>query len=744
MAIACACARTRRTALKLSPSSCHGEAGPVVSERQLVALVGNPNAGKTTLFNSLTGSHQKVGNYPGVTVEKVTGTLNLASGRVACIDVPGLYSLSPVSEDERVAAEVIEGVSEGVAIPDLLVCVVDATNLERNLYFYSQLVETGLPIVVALTMVDRLKGLGKEVDLAKLSQELGAEVVPLVGHRDQGIDLLRAAIERNLQSPHPASINLGLPAVLEAGVDRLREKLARAAVPLTKAEIRRSLLGGTEEGSHLFAAYPEVREEFVASRREVEEAGVQANVDVSVRYAWSAQVSRTTIRSVGEPAKAASRTDKIDAILTHRVFGFGIFVLLMYGVFQSIYTLAQPLMDVIQGLFDKFGDLVSPRLASIPWLQSLLVDGLIKGVGGVMVFLPQILILFFFIAILEGTGYLARAAFLMDRLLGWCGLNGRAFIPLLSSFACAIPGIMAARVMPDAKSRLATIMVAPLMSCSARLPVYLLLIGAFIQPRYGTFWAGFTLFAMHFLGLLVSIPVVWIFNRRVIKGKRLPFLLELPPYQWPKWRDVMLAMYFRARVFVQTAGTIIVAMSVIIWALSYFPRYGAQELQAKRVQYTASHAGATASEIDRQMDEQQLAHSYLGTFGKEIEPAFAPAGFDWRITTSILAAFPAREMVVPSLGIIFSVGKDVDEHDLTLKSAVQEARWPDGKPLFTPWTAIGMMVFFALCAQCLSTLATVRRETNSLKWPVVMFTYMTALAYVGAVVVHLIGNAFGA
>lgn len=381
-------------------------------------------------------------------------------------------------------------------------------------------------------------------------------------------------------------------------------------------------------------------------------------------------------------------------------------------------------------------------------LQSLVVDGLIGGVGGMLVFLPQILILFFFIAVLEGTGYLARAAFMMDRLLGWCGLNGRAFIPLLSSFACAIPGIMAARVMPDPKARLATILVAPLMSCSARLPVYLLLIGVFVEPRYGAVWAGVALFAMHMVGLLIAIPIVWLFNRKLLKSKRLPFLLELPPYQWPKWKDVWLAMFVRGRVFVKTAGTIIVAMSILIWAASYFPRSDEAANQARFEQNWVAAGNSVEDESfeDAQakfVAEQQLERSYLGRLGKTIEPAFVPAGFDWRITTSILAAFPAREVVIPSMGIIFSLGGDVDEESGDLRSAMIEATWPDGRPLLTIWTAFGLMIFFALCCQCNATLAAIKRETNSWKWPVFVFFYMTTLAYIAAVVINQIGRLVG-
>ncbi|RYG47556.1 ferrous iron transporter B [bacterium] len=638
-----ACGRARRRDLRSSLP----EAAPRTA---VVAVLGNPNAGKTTLFNGLTGARQRVGNYPGVTVERVSGLLKQSGRQAELVDIPGLYSLTPISEDERVAVQALQDDK-----PDLVVCVLDATNLERNLFLFSQLADMGIPTLVALTMVDRLEALGEDIDLPGLSERLGVEIVPVVGHREKGLDELLTAIFRNLDTPK---------------------------IPVT-----------------------------------------QEHGEVADRYAWAGEIQTTFIKRKGE--RLPSFTDKIDAFLTHRVFGLAFFVGVMYLVFQSIYSFATPVMEEIEESFGWLGDKISPLLEGNEALQSFVVKGLIGGVGGMVVFLPQILILFFFIAVLEGTGYLARAAFLMDKLLGWAGLNGRAFIPLLSSFACAIPGIMAARVMPDPKSRLATILVAPLMSCSARLPVYILLIGTFVEPKYGPFWAGFTLFALHFLGLLVAIPIVWFFNRTIVKGKRLPFLLELPPYQWPKWRDVWLSMWYRGRVFLKTAGTIIVAMSLVIWALGYYPR------------------NTVAATDEQTQAERQLENSYLGRMGKTIEPVFLPAGFDWRITTGILSAFPARETIVPTLGIIFALGEDQDEESTDLRSAMDRARWPDGRPLFTPWTAIGLMVFFALCAQCMATLATVKRETNSWKWPVFMFVYMTGLAYVAAVAIHLLGQALG-
>ena len=716
----------------------------------LVAIVGNPNAGKTTLFNSLTGSHQKVGNYPGVTVEKISATLRLGKQEIECIDVPGLYSLTPVSSDEEVAVDVIHGRGVSGRRPDLLVCVVNAANLERNLFFLSQLADAGYPAIVALTMTDLLKGEGRIVDIVKLSNLLGVDVVEVVGHKSRGVADLKAAIERNLENPKGATGEFGLPISLETKVAALKERLARAGMDFPKSEVREALLRRGTQFELNLQDTPELKDAYEQAYEELRDEGVHPSTEVSTRYEWAAMVSRAVIQG-GKKSGGRSGSDRIDYLLTHRVFGLIIFLGVMYLTFLSIYTFARPLMNGITAGFNWLGDLAGAHLAGAPVLKSLIVDGVINGVGTVLTFLPQILILFFFIAMLEGTGYLARAAFLMDRLLGWCGLNGRAFIPLLSSFACAIPGIMSARVMPDARSRLATILVAPLMSCSARLPVYLLLIGAFIEPHYGVAWAGFALFAMHLLGLAVAIPIVFFLNKGIIKGKRLPFLLELPPYQLPKWRDVWLAMYFRGKVFITTAGTIIVYMSIIIWALSYFPRSN-EAAQRYRSEFLAAHsmaaAPATARAIespnagaaDKYVQEQELAHSYLGRFGKAIEPVFRPAGFDWRITTSILSAFPARETVVPSLGIIFSLGGDQEHDSEGLRKAIQQATWPDGRPLMTPWTAVGLMVFFALCAQCMATLATVKRETNSWKWPVFMFSYMTVLAYIGAVAVNQLGK----
>lgn len=640
----------------------------------LIGLIGNPNAGKTSVFNALTGMNAKVGNYAGVTVEKHSGTFQAGDIECEIVDIPGLYTLNALSKDEEIAAEAIRGTSDSERPADIMVVAIDAVNLERNLFFFSQVIQLQTPIIVVLTMTDLLGSRGMSVDLAKLEEMLGVPVVAVVAHKRTGIAKLKMAIQQVLESGQT-------PPAIEFS-------------------------------------------------------------DIKDRYRWAESVFHASVKQ-DPAARKKSRTDKIDKLLTHRFFGLVFFLFVMYALFQSVYTLAKPLMEVIENVFDFVGDKLSAMLAPIPWLQSLIVDGILAGVGGVAVFLPQILILFGLISVLEGSGYLARASFLMDKLLSWCGLNGKAFIPLLSSFACAIPGIMAARIMPDSRSRLLTILIAPLMSCSARLPVYVLLIGAIIEPKYGPVVAGLTLFAMHSVGVIMSIPIIILLNRKVLRANKLPFSMELPPYQMPKWRDVFNAMVGRGKVFLQTAGTVIIVMSVIIWGLLYFPR--SAEADARYLtEYRTSLSTAQKEVISEEnyVDGKRLENSILGNIGRAIEPAFAPAGFDWRISTAILAAFPAREVLVSSLGIIFDLGSDQDEESNHLRGAMREATWPDGRPLLTTGATFALMVFFALCSQCGATLATIKRETNTWKWPIFTFVYMTTLAYLMAVLVNQTINLF--
>jgi len=445
--------------------------------------------------------------------------------------------------------------------------------------------------------------------------------------------------------------------------------------------------------------------------------------------------------------RAAVMPEGIDRLLIHRFFGLAIFAAVMYLMFQGIYTWAGPFMDGIEASFGWLGGLSEGWLAGMPMLQSLIADGLIGGVGSVVIFLPQILILFVFVAFLEDSGYLARAAFLMDKLIAWTGLNGRSFIPMLSGFACAVPAIMAARVMPDPKARMATILITPLMSCSARLPVYVLLIGAFIEPELGAGWAAFTLFAMHGLGLLVALPIAWFLNRSLLKTPATPFVLEMPPYRMPKWRNVLFRSAQAGKNFLAKAGAIILACSIVIWALSYFPRPDAvrENIEARYQQQTAASVEAQA-ELTRRMENEiagaYLEQSILGRMGKAVQPLFAPLGFDWKISVGILGAFPAREVIIATLGIVYNVG-EADESSPNLRTKLQEERGSDGRPVFTPLVAIALMVFFALCSQCMSTLAVIRRELNSWGWTLFVFAYMTVLAYLFGLGVYQIGGWLG-
>jgi ferrous iron transport protein B len=693
-----------------------------------VALVGAPNSGKSSLFNAITGGAEKVANYPGVTVEKVTGVWKGAPGHHVT-DLPGLYSLRALSEDEHVALQALKGPDR----PEAIIFVADAVSLERGLFLYSQVAELGIPLVVALTMTDVAEKEGRPLDLGALEGALGAPVIATQAHKSQqsqrqeSLKDLASALDRAVAP----NLSLGWsPAVEEAVTLAMESSLAPQ---LTRDQVRRALLDEDSE-----AVSPWGRE-VESIRQRVFSGALQPKVtDAQTRYSWAGSVLRKARKGASLPNPF---TQKVDAFLTHRVFGLGFFAFVMYGLFMSIYTLAKPLMDLIDGGFGWLGDQAGSALAFNETLQSLVVEGIIGGVGSAVIFLPQILILFALIAALEGTGYLARASFLMDRLFGWCGLSGRAFIPLLSSFACAIPGMMAARVMPDTKSRLMTILVAPLMSCSARLPVYLLVIGVVIEPKFGPWAAGLALFLMHFVGLAVAVPLVIILNRGVIKAKRLPFVMDMPRYQWPKLRDIWTTVRLRGVLFLKTAGTVIVVMSLVIWAALHFPRSEAQMNGYRTAYASQSESFKTRVSEDLYLTQQQRRDSILGRVGRFVEPVFIPAGFDWRLTTAILAAFPAREVVVSAMSVLFAV--EDGEDSKPLMKALAEASWPDGTPLITIWSATAFMVFFALCAQCMSTLAVMRRETGSWKWPLASFAAMTAMAYLAAVAINQLGRLVG-
>ena len=615
----------------------------VDTESPLIGVVGNPNTGKTTLFNALTGLHQRVGNYAGVTVERKQGRLRISDhSHLDLLDLPGSYSLTGRSPDERVVDEVLKNQLDDERPLSAVLVVVDTVHLKRNFNLVSEVLQIGLPCVVALNMVDIGRSRGILVDCLQLTERTGVDVVPVCATRREGLDALIAC----LQAPRkPKALPTG---DLRAWID--------------------SVLDGA-------VTKPE------------------GLID--------------------------SRSDRVDRVLTHPVYGSVVFFAVMVVVFQAIFSWSGPLMDVIDGIVGSFGSWVGDYVPH-GLLRSLVVDGAVAGVGSVVIFLPQIAFLFLAISILEDCGYMPRAALMMDRLMRWCGLSGRSFIPMLCSFACAVPGIMAARTIEDRRDRLATILVAPLMSCSARLPVYTLFIAAFIPNVAIVGWIGvqgLTMMGLYLLGVAVAVPVARILKRSALEGTTVPFLMELPSYKVPNARTIWLRVYHACYAFLRRAGTVIFVASLIIWALATFPR-------------TEGADDATA-----------LRNSILGRAGRLIEPVVVPLGWDWRLAVAALSAFPAREIVVASLATIYSVGEDEDVE--SLKGALMQAKRDDGSPAFTIPVALSVMVFFALCAQCSSTLAVIRRESGSWGWAAFSFTYMTILAYVGAFLVFQLGTAVG-
>ncbi|MBI1928411.1 ferrous iron transport protein B [Candidatus Poribacteria bacterium] len=729
-----------------------------------VALIGNPNTGKTTLFNALTGLMQRTGNFPGVTVEKKVGTLHIGNRQVGLIDLPGTYSLAANSPDEIVATDVLLGQQEGAKLPDAVIVVADASNLERNLYLVTQVLECGRPVILALNMYDLARAKGMEIDTQTLGRALGCQVVCVVANKGEGIKELRMAIEKTLDSPASSSVfHIDFGGPVEGAVRELLhffavrgDKLAR---PVHRVEALRTLIdqGGEAERRMLAILGDELADVLAQLRQRVAEVDVELVVtEPEARYERIGKLVETCIHRAVESVQR-SFSDRVDGLLTHPIGGMAVFVALMAIVFQAIYSWAGPLMDSIDGLFSWLGNQVS-TLMPPGALQSLIVDGAIAGVGSVVIFLPQIVILFGFIAILEDCGYMARAAFLMDRLMSWVGLSGRSFVPMLSSFACAVPGVMATRVIENRRDRFATILVVPLMSCSARLPVYIIMIAAFIpNHKWLGGWLGLqgaVLFSMYMLGIVVAIPVAWILKKTLLKGDTPPFVMEMPAYKLPDWRTVSLRMYDRGMAFLVRAGTTIFAVTILVWGAAYFPRpqsiaeqyaQGAAAIQRQLETHVISEA-----ERDKALQANErgeagayLRQSILGRMGRFIEPIVKPLGWDWKIGMATIASFPAREVIVATLGTIYNMGSDVDESSQGLREAMKGATWPDGRLVFTPLVALSIMVFFALCCQCASTLAVIQRETGSWKWPALTFMYMTTLAYLGALITYQGGKLLG-
>ena len=712
----------------------------------VVALAGNPNAGKTSIFNALTGLRQKVANYPGVTVERKEGlwALDPALPPARIIDLPGLYSLEAASIDEEIARDLLTGRVEGVPAPDVIVAVVDATNLERNLYLVTQLLEAGRPLVIALSMVDLAERSKLEVDAERLGKALGLRVVPVTAKLKRGLEELARAVA-DAAGTEPPGAKWRLSPRAEGEVRRLY-----AAGAASREEALRDLYSDEPP------ADAERREAVEAARARLSRADLRWwQEPLTARYRWIEEVSEGAVRGARNVRPGA--TERIDRIVTHKFFGPVVLLLVMGVVFQAIFSWATLPMDLIDRGFGTLGEAARARMPA-GLLTDLVVDGVIAGVGGVLVFLPQILLLFFFIALLEDSGYMSRAAFLMDRLMRGVGLHGKAFMPLLSSFACAIPGIMATRTIENPKDRLATILIAPFMSCSARLPVYTLMIASFFSGAklFGFISVGALLIlSMYLLGVAVAIVVAWVLKHTILKSPPPPLVLELPPYRVPNFINIVQTMRNRSWLFVKRAGTVILTISILLWALMTFPRSAekpvpdAQEgaaVQALRetgVESRGEPAPETQKSDDTADEGAQIQQSYAGRLGRVIEPLIAPLGFDWKMGIGLVASFAAREVLVSTLSIVYNVGKDAEAESPSLIDAVRNAKRPDGSPAWTPLVAVSMMVFFVLACQCMSTIAIVRRETNSWRWPLFMVGYMLVIAYAASFVTYQGGRLLG-
>jgi ferrous iron transport protein B len=654
---------------------------------------------------------------------------------VELVDLPGLYSLAAVSPDEQVVTDVLCGQVPGERHPDVVVVVADATNLLRNLFLASQLAEIGLPLVLVLNQADVAKEQGLKIDTALMSERLGGIPVILTSAwKGEGVLEVRRAVAKTLQQPtyFPRVV---WPEKMEHALSDIKTSVkTQTSKSISDAEAQRLLFDNNVVLAERLGWSGSERDGCLRrARDQVRQKGFNPHAaEPLVHYARLRKVLEGVLK---EGQGKSERSAMVDQILLHRVFGPIFFIAIMLGLFASVFWLAKFPMDGIQLGVDWLKQVVAPWFDSTPMLQSLVTDGMIGGVGAFLAFLPQILILFLFVSILEDSGYMARAAFIMDRLFSWCGLNGKSFVPMLSGFACAIPGLMSTRTIEDPKARLATAFVVPFMSCSARFPIYALMCAAFIGPHYGPGWESVVMVGMHVVGLIFAVPTAFILTRFVLKIRPQPFVLELPRYQMPKPRDVLWRMWQNAAEFVSKAGTVIFAITVMVWALSYFPRQPQVEQQVRTANPTL-----TEEQLAPKIQGAYIEQSYMGRFGKAIQPVFNSCGFDWKITVGVLASFPAREVIVSTLGVTYSLGEGAKADSEHLRKAMQEAKWTEGprmgKPIFSLATVLALMVFFALCSQCGPTVVTLAQETGGWKWAAGSFIYMTCLAWLVATVLY--------
>lgn len=670
----------------------------------------------------------------------------LGDQEVVLIDLPGAYSLAAQSPDEMVAIDVLMGGEVEREPPDAILIVVDAANLRRNLFLVSQILELGKPVVVALNMADLADRKGIRIDYEELAMLLDSAVVPFVATVGRGIDELKQALADALEQG-PANRPVVMPEVRHAA-KTIARGLPNAGRTELEYQTERAIIddGGEAEKRLANLGGDEVAGKILEIRSSVGGGESLAAVEAKRRYIGIDYIMKR-VETRGKPVQSIFA--QADRITNHPLIGAILFVLVMGTVFQAVFSWATPIMDFIDAGTSWLGGSVRMLLPAGA-LASLLVDGIIAGVGSVIVFLPQILILFAFIIFLEDSGYMARAAFLMDRLMRQCGLSGHSFIPMLSSFACAVPGIMATRVIPNRRDRIATIVAAPFMTCSARLPVYALLISAFIPQQHFFFGIinlqGLVLFGLYMLGIFAGIFTALLLKRSALKGPTPTFLIELPPYRLPNLKSMLIRLFDRGKIFLVRAGTIIFTVAVVVWALAYFPRTAAiaDQFDAERAAAaTILHEDALTARLTEINDAETSAYleqSYLGRMGKTVQPVFAPLGWDWKVSAAVIASFPAREVVVAVLGTIYSVGSDVDETDSRLANRLRSATWPSGQPVFTLGMAVGLLIFYAFCLQCAATIAIMRRETNGWTWPVFAWVYMTTLGYLGALLANQLGS----
>jgi ferrous iron transport protein B len=732
-----------------------------------VVLTGNPNCGKTTVFNGLTGLRAKVGNYAGVTVERKEGRLLGTSpeSAIKVLDLPGTYSLSPQSLDEQISRDVLLHRLPELPAPALIVVVIDASNLQRNLYYATQVIELGYPTLIALNMIDVAENNGHHINVPLLAKELGVPVLPLVASSGKGMPELRQAIPAALQQqtqPRRGRRFCDLPEPLAKEIQEIANQLAACFHEhRTQATAEALLIINSEKAmASSLEHYPTAIQQAVGSARQrLDAAGMDwRGAPIEARYACVAAIQQKVVTET--QLNQENFSDKLDRLLTHKVWGTLIFIGIMALMFQSIFSFANFPMDAIRAGVDWFGKLIAQAIPPGD-LNSLLVDGVIAGVGAVIVFLPQILLLFLFIGLLEDTGYMARAAFLMDRLMSKVGLHGKSFIPMLSSFACAIPGIMATRTIESPKDRLVTILVAPLMSCSARLPVYALLIAACIpKDRALGLLPGLTMLTMYLLGIIVALLMAWLFKKTLLKGETPMLIMELPPYKRPLARVVLRHMWDRSRLFLRRAGTVILGINILLWFFATYPR--SSKIQAQfdsqraAILASANRDAATGKSSETAIQEKLLAlekeesgaklrYSFAGRMGQFIEPVIVPLGFDWKIGIGIVSSFAAREVFVSTMSTVYNLGKGQDSETITpsLAQTLREQVRPDGTRVYTTLTAVTLMVFYVFALQCVSTVAIVRRETNSWKWPVFQWVYMGLLAWLLAFITYQGGRLLG-